>query len=965
MKASSRCTQSVIPVTIFIMKNLNLINNSTTTEPVTCLGLNFENDKARRSYFLVQLREQLQHHDFKKIAGLPNATDEAILALSDPPYYTACPNPWFSDFITEWAETSNNNETYLRGPFAADVSEGKNNPIYNAHSYHTKVPHKAIMRYILHYTDPGDIVFDSFGGTGMTGIAAQLCGDRRAVEALGYRVLSDGTIETQEENDKGKFVFKPFSKLGARQAILNDLSPAATFIAYNYNTPVDVIAFEQEALQILREIEAESGWMYQTLHSCTKDTKEYAKQIKKIVLGEMDCPNWLSLGHINYTVWSDIFICPECVCEVVFWEIAVDKATGKVNKKFPCPHCDTSLTKRRLERAWVLRFDKAIGETIRLAKQVPVLINYTIGNTRLQKSLDEFDFALLEKLDNMEIPYWFPTDALPDGYNTNQPMKSHGVTHLHHFYTKRSLSTLSALRQKTEQADSNSLRNICRFLFQQGAIGFSKLNRYSPSHFSQNNRNLSGTLYIGSQIAEVSPSYAFTNKLKRLKMAFANNRFRSALISTQSATKFKISDSCIDYIFLDPPFGANIMYSELNFLWEGWLKVFTNNEPEAIVNKAQGKDLSDYRSLMVASFKEAFRILKPGHWITVEFSNTQASVWNTLQTALQEAGFIIANVSTLDKKQGSFKAVTTTTAVRQDLIISAYKPDGDSEKLFEKAASVWEFVRRHLKYLPLTKTKDGKLEFIAEREPRILYDRTVAYFISHGYSVPLSSQQFQADLREHFKEKDGMIFLFEQFEEYEQKRKQAKSPPQLELFVSDERSAIDWLHHFLKKRPSTRQEIHPEFTKLIGAGWKKHEVMPELDSLLEHNFLKYNGKGLVPSQIQSYLSSHYEDCSDLATDDLRLQQRAAKCWYVADPSKAQDLEKIRDNHLLREFKQYRQSEKRLKEFRLEAMRAGFKTAWAQQDYQTIIEMAEKIPQTVLYEDDKLLQLYDLAMIRVN
>jgi len=72
-------------------------------------------------------------------------------------------------------------DVYHREPFASDVSEGKNNPIYNAHSYHTKVPHKAVMRYILHYTDPGDVVFDGFCGTGITGVAAQLCGDRKAV----------------------------------------------------------------------------------------------------------------------------------------------------------------------------------------------------------------------------------------------------------------------------------------------------------------------------------------------------------------------------------------------------------------------------------------------------------------------------------------------------------------------------------------------------------------------------------------------------------------------------------------------------------------------------------------------------------------------------------------------------------------------------------------------------------------
>jgi len=88
---------------------------------------------------------------------------------------------------------------YNKEPFAADVSEGKNDPIYNAHSYHTKVPHKAIMRYILHYTEPGDVVFDGFCGTGMTGVAAQLCGDRKTVESLGYKVDDQGVIYQQEE----------------------------------------------------------------------------------------------------------------------------------------------------------------------------------------------------------------------------------------------------------------------------------------------------------------------------------------------------------------------------------------------------------------------------------------------------------------------------------------------------------------------------------------------------------------------------------------------------------------------------------------------------------------------------------------------------------------------------------------------------------------------------------------------
>jgi len=320
---------------------------------VICLGKKFKNDEERRVYFTELLREKLKDPEFRKIEGFPIAEDEDILALSDPPYYTACPNPWLQDIIEEWEKqkpAKPEGYVYKREPYAADVSEGKNDPIYNAHSYHTKVPHKAIMRYILHYTEPGDIVFDGFCGTGMTGVAAQLCGDRDAVCSLGYRVEEDGTILREETDENGKKVWVPFSKLGPRRAVLNDLSPAATFIAYNYNTPVDVASFEREAKRILKEVEAECGWMYETLHTDGK-TK----------------------GRINYTVWSDVFVCPNCLEEIVFWEAAVDKEQGKVLGEFPCPHCQAMLTKRNMERAWITKYDPAIDQNIRQAKQVPVL----------------------------------------------------------------------------------------------------------------------------------------------------------------------------------------------------------------------------------------------------------------------------------------------------------------------------------------------------------------------------------------------------------------------------------------------------------------------------------------------------------------------------------------------------------------------------------------------------------------
>ena len=149
--------------------------------PATCLGMEFENDEARRTYFREELRKKLP--ELRKIEGFLIGEDDDIINLSDPPYYTACPNPWLNDFIAEWEkekvqlerEGKRKADFEVKEPYASDVSEGKTNPVYIAHTYHTKVPHPAVMRYILQYTQPGDIVLDGFAGTGMTGIAAAAC----------------------------------------------------------------------------------------------------------------------------------------------------------------------------------------------------------------------------------------------------------------------------------------------------------------------------------------------------------------------------------------------------------------------------------------------------------------------------------------------------------------------------------------------------------------------------------------------------------------------------------------------------------------------------------------------------------------------------------------------------------------------------------------------------------------------
>jgi len=906
-------------------------------KPVECLGQKFATDQARREHFLKLLAEKLKDPDFRKQEGFPKGTDEAILAMSDPPYYTACPNPWLADFVKHYGKAYDPAVEYSREPLAIDVSVGKTDAIYKAHSYHTKVPHLAIVPSILHYTKPGEIVLDGFAGSGMTGVAAQWCGSAPAA----YRHELD--MAWKKEG-------RPAPQWGARRVVLNDLSPAATFIAANYNLPFDVEAFAQAGKHLLKSVEHDIGWMYETLHTDGK-TK----------------------GRIEYTVWSQLYSCPECAGEVNFTEEALDEDSKRVRDSFPCPHCGAELTKPKLERLYTTSLDASTGKPIQVPRRAPTLITYTVGKTRFEKKPSAADLTTVSRIEALPLPPEVPTVEIPPMHMTHERarMDYAGVTHIHHFFLPRAAHAMGKLWEKARAHPEPRTRAFLLFMVEQALWTASLLNRYRPTGFSQVNQYLTGVYYVASQHAECSPWYILEGKLDRLGKTFRPFKAtHSAAITTGTAARLGLRDSSVDYIFTDPPFGENIYYADLNFLVESWHGVTTDAQPEAIIDRFKHKALPEYQHLMQRCFAEYHRVLKPGRWMTVVFSNSKASVWNAIQVALQQAGFVVAEVTALDKQQGSYRQVTSTTAVKQDLVISAYKPNGGLEqRLAQRGAtpeSAWDFVQTHLGQLSVTKVKDGALEFIVERDPRRIYDRLVAWFVRHDAPVPLSSDEFLSGLRSRFPERDGMSFLPEQVTIYDKKRAQVAQAPQMELFVSDERSAIDWLIDFLKARPSTYQEIHPEFITQLGAGWKKHEAKPELSALLENNFLKYDGASDVPSQIHSYLSSNFRELRGLDKADPRLKAKAQDRWYVPDPNKAQDLEKKREKALLKEFDEYvGATGRKLKEFRLEVLRAGFRAAWSRKDYATIIKVAQKVPEEALQEDEKLLLWYDQALTRAE
>jgi DNA modification methylase len=748
------------------------------------------------------------------------------------------------------------------------------------------------MRYILHYTQPGDVVLDGFAGTGMTGVAANFCGNPSSEDK--FKI---------EEDFKNIYGIKP--SWGLRKSICGDLSSIATFISYNYNNSIDVADFNYSINTLIDKLKIEYSWLYETNH----------KENKK--------------GYINYIIWSDVYTCGNCNAEITFWDSAVDHENDLVNEEFECKKCKTIHTKRTVSDAIITVYNPYKKKTISQKKRTPVLINYTYDGKRFDKKPDLNDLANQNKIEELFIESWFPTNEIIPGDEISR-LKNELINDVSELFPKRTLLIVSALAQYSD------VKNRINLLITSILQNSSWLYRWRANG---KGGTTSGTYYICATPQENNVFNQLERKLKDFTAAFLlikGNNSTSA-IYTNSSTTLGIKNNSIDYIFTDPPFGANIMYSELNFMWEAWLKVLTNNKKEAIENRSQGKSTLDYQNLMLDCFKELHRVLKPNKWMTVEFSNTSAAVWNGIQTALQRAGFIIANVAALDKQQGSFKAVTTATAVKQDLVISCYKPSENFDLNFKSNQSdivVWDFVNEHLNHLPIHLQKENNTTAIIERSPKILHDRLITYYLMNGLAIPIDAKEFQEGLKQRFIERDGMFFTNEQAVEYDEKK--AKSPQfiQLSLIVTNESDAIEWLKDRLRKQSQKYQDIMPDF-RIATRSLRKGDTLPELQNILNESFI----------------------------------QEADGKWRTPDPNEAKDREALRTKVLLKEFTGYvaaisQPKAKKLKEVRVEALRAGFKNCWEQKDFKTIVTLGDMIPQNILLEDEQLLMYYDIAKDRV-
>lgn len=526
----------------------------------------------------------------------------------------------------------------------------KSSKIYNMHMYWTKQDPYVVREFIEHYTEPGDIVLDAMCGTGMTGVAAMLCREKRPDGSMGV----DGSAP--------------------RHAILFDISPVCIHIARNYTTPIDPRELEKAYRKLLAKVEPEIRPLYKTrCHNCDNDDAQIAN-----------------------TVLSDVYACPRCGADVLFagggrWEAM---KRGEKVKTLRCDQCGKEFRKAKAEFVRVepieIRVDCPVCKTKGEAKAKPleeddwrryidieggVRFSDQLGNQVLEEMKRERG---LQEIPTKEPPYWYPRDVKFFGDEPKRNYKR-GITHPYQMFSRRNLVALATLWHAIGELQDSQSRGHLQFAFT-GILFISSLQsrwRYSGGGISGTIGITAGTLYIPSLIRDMNVLSLYRNRCKRLLTMIVPGRDGdAALCSVKSALELPmIADNSVDYLFYDPPYGGNINYSELNIEWEAWLGDLTRTEKEILENEYQHKDREDYERMMTEALREAFRVLKPGRWLTMVYSYADPSMYRTIQRVTHSAGFIdeggVLHVNSVSKTKSQLDSDRTQ---QRFLVINFLKP---------------------------------------------------------------------------------------------------------------------------------------------------------------------------------------------------------------------------------------------------------------------------------------------------
>lgn len=502
---------------------------------------------------------------------------------------------------------------------------------FNTYAYPTKIAPESIAVYIAAHTDPGDTVLDSFSGSGATGLAAQMC-EHPTPNMLGIAK---------------KLGIDP--EWGPRNAVLYDISTYGTFAARVMTCPPSSDLFVRAANKLIRDVEIELGHLYQT-----EDDQGH-------------------LGTIRHVIWSSVLKCQQCGCDFTFYEGMVSWNPLKIGSTGKCPQCGAVVSTSGNAFSMEEKYDDLLGKRISGRRRIPVLVYGETAGRNWRRAANATDFEDIARIDS--IPY--PESTMPQPIKWGELHRTgyhSGISHLHHFYTKRNYLVIEALWKKAADYEKDICDALRLLILSYNATHATLMTRVVAKHGSSDfvlTGAQSGVLYVSNLPVEKNILKGLRRKIKPFARAFTyvNGCTGHVKVVNQSSNLLREDDGTISYVFTDPPFGDFIPYAEVNQINELWLNSTTDRSNEAIISPSQDKDVDTYSRMIEASLAEAKRVLKDEGLMTLVFHSSKADVWQALASAIDEAGLDVVTTTHLAKSQESFKQVVSAGSVRGDSLI--------------------------------------------------------------------------------------------------------------------------------------------------------------------------------------------------------------------------------------------------------------------------------------------------------
>lgn len=281
---------------------------------------------------------------------------------------------------------------------------------------------------------------------------------------------------------------------------------------------------------------------------------------------------------------------------------------------------------------------------------------------RLRKKPSKDDLASLRRVERRPIRTWYPKNEFPEGITFAQGRREAGP-HFYDLFTKRNLHALSLLWAAIQAEKAEPVREMMSFAFTSMVHLASKMTPVRPtrpfSSFWALNSYWVPPVYMESNVwmlydnavnhrqgmlAAKENSNAEIPRWKEAKEFGGLEDDANIFLKVHNALELTkiIPDGSIDYVFTDPPYGGAVPYAELSTLWALW-KGFTINYTDEITINDE-KNFEYYHKMLQAAFRQVFRILKNGKYLTVTFHSTDIKVWNSIINAVVLAGFDLEKI---------------------------------------------------------------------------------------------------------------------------------------------------------------------------------------------------------------------------------------------------------------------------------------------------------------------------------